>query len=53
MAYTRIHAIKATVDKSIAYIRNPDKTDENYMSPLSVVLLRLHIWNLLLLMGKI
>lgn len=33
MAYTRIHAIKATVDKSIAYIRNPDKTDgELYVS---------------------
>ena len=27
MAYTRIHAIKATVDRSIAYICNPDKTD--------------------------
>lgn len=33
MAYTRIHAIKATVDKSIAYICNPDKTDgELYVS---------------------
>ncbi len=28
MAYTKIHAIKATVDKSIDYICNPDKTDE-------------------------
>ena len=27
MAYTRIHAIKTTVDRSIAYICNPDKTD--------------------------
>ena len=27
MAYTRIHAIKATAHKSIAYICNPDKTD--------------------------
>ncbi len=27
MAYTRIHAIKATVDRSIAYICNPAKTD--------------------------
>ena len=33
MAYTRIHAIRATVDKSIAYICNPDKTDgELYVS---------------------
>ena len=29
MAYTKIHAIKATVDKAIEYICNPDKTDEN------------------------
>ncbi|MBQ6886035.1 MAG: relaxase/mobilization nuclease domain-containing protein [Lachnospiraceae bacterium] len=29
MAYTKIHAIKATVDKAIDYICNPDKTDEN------------------------
>ena len=28
MAYTKIHAIKTTVDKSITYICNPDKTDE-------------------------
>ena len=28
MAYTKIHAIKATVDKAIAYICNPEKTDE-------------------------
>ena len=28
MAYTKIHAIKATVDKAIEYIYNPDKTDE-------------------------
>ena len=28
MAYTRIHAIKATVDKAIDYICNPEKTDE-------------------------
>ena len=28
MAYTKIHAIKATVDKAIDYIFNPDKTDE-------------------------
>ena len=27
-AYTKIHAIKATVDKAIEYICNPDKTDE-------------------------
>ena len=25
MAYTKIHAIKATVDKAIDYICNPDK----------------------------
>ena len=25
MAYTKIHAIKATVDKAIEYICNPDK----------------------------
>lgn len=29
MAYTKIHAIKATVDKAIAYICNPEKTDES------------------------
>ena len=28
MAYTKIHAIKATIDKAIEYICNPDKTDE-------------------------
>ena len=28
MAYTKIHAIKATVDKAIDYICNPKKTDE-------------------------
>ena len=28
MAYTKIHAIKATVDKAIDYICNPDKTDD-------------------------
>ena len=28
MAYTKIHAIKATVDKAMDYICNPDKTDE-------------------------
>ena len=28
MAYTKIHAIKATVDKAIEYICNPEKTDE-------------------------
>lgn len=33
MAYTQIHAIKATVDKLIEYICNPDKTDgELYVS---------------------
>ena len=29
MAYTKIHAITATVDKAVAYICNPDKTDES------------------------
>jgi hypothetical protein len=29
MAYTKIHAIQATVDKAIAYICSPEKTDEN------------------------
>ncbi len=28
MAYTKIHAIKTTVDKAINYICNPDKTNE-------------------------
>ena len=28
MAYTKIHAIKATADKAIDYICNPDKADE-------------------------
>lgn len=28
MAVTKIHAIKATIDKAIDYICNPDKTDE-------------------------
>ncbi len=31
MAYTRIHAIKATIDKSAAYICNPDKTEGNLL----------------------
>lgn len=31
MAYTKIHAIKATVHKAITYICNPDKTDENIL----------------------
>ena len=31
MAYTKIHAIKSTVDKAIAYICNPDKTDESML----------------------
>ena len=29
MAITKIHAVQATVHKAIAYICNPDKTDEN------------------------
>ncbi|MDE7325951.1 MAG: relaxase/mobilization nuclease domain-containing protein [Lachnospiraceae bacterium] len=29
MAYTKIHAITATVDKAVDYICNPDKTDGN------------------------
>ena len=29
MAYTKIHAITATVDKAVAYICNPEKTDES------------------------
>ena len=33
MAYTRIHPIKATIQKSVDYISNPDKTDgEIYVS---------------------
>lgn len=31
MAYTKIHAIKATVNKAIAYITNPEKTDEKML----------------------
>ena len=31
MAYTRIHAVKATVHKTIAYICNPAKTEENLL----------------------
>ena len=31
MAYTKIHAIKATVNKAIDYICNPDKTDGNLL----------------------
>ena len=31
MAYTKIHAIKATVDKAINYICNPEKTDEKML----------------------
>ena len=31
MAYTRIHAIKATVHKAVKYICNPEKTDENIL----------------------
>ena len=28
MAYTKIHAVKATIDKAIDYICNPEKTDD-------------------------
>jgi hypothetical protein len=31
MAITKIHAIKATVDKAVKYICNPAKTDENIL----------------------
>ena len=31
MAYTKIHAIKATVNKAIDYICNPDKTDDKLL----------------------
>ena len=31
MAYTKIHAIKATVHKAIAYICNPSKTDDSIL----------------------
>jgi hypothetical protein len=27
MAVTKIHPIKSTLDKALAYIQNPDKTD--------------------------
>ena len=31
MAYTKIHAVKATVDKAIAYICDPSKTEEKIL----------------------
>lgn len=31
MAYTRIHAIKSTVKKAVAYICNPDKIEEQLL----------------------
>ena len=31
MAYTKIHAIKATIHKAVNYICNPDKTDEQIL----------------------
>ena len=31
MAYTRIHGIKSTLSKALAYIENPDKTDEQIL----------------------
>lgn len=31
MAYTKIHAIKATINKAVAYICNPGKTDEKIL----------------------
>ena len=31
MAYTRIHAIKSTVTKAVAYICNPDKTEQQLL----------------------
>ena len=37
MAYTKIHAIKATVDKAIDYICNPEKTDEKMFVSLPVL----------------
>ena len=31
MGYTKIHPIKATVDKAITYICNPEKTEESIL----------------------
>lgn len=31
MAYTRIHAIKSTIEKAVAYICNPEKTEEKLL----------------------
>lgn len=31
MAYTKIHAVTATVGKAVSYICNPDKTDQNIL----------------------
>jgi len=31
MAYTKIHAVTATVGKAIDYICDPDKTDQNIL----------------------
>ena len=31
MAYTRIHAIKRTLNKALDYIENPDKTQEHIL----------------------
>jgi len=32
LAYTKIHAIKTTLDKAISYIVNPEKTDDTELS---------------------
>ena len=31
MAYTEIHPVKSTLDKALAYICNPEKTDEKLL----------------------
>lgn len=41
MAYTKIHPIKSTVEKAIAYITNPEKTDEKFLFHLLLALSRL------------
>ena len=46
MAYIKIFPIKSTVKKAVAYITNPDKTDEQKLVSSFGVLPKLLSWNL-------
>lgn len=39
MAYTRIHAIKTTLNKALDYIENPAKRRSNFLCPVIMLIL--------------